>query len=86
MPETMENPVCTHCGRVMELKTFGRGDDNAVFECPRECEYAHLSHCWKCHAPIDGRECKEDPGYGYICNNCGESLRGYYAMRKLKNS
>lgn len=38
----------------------------------------YSNHCWNCGANIDDRYCKADPGYGYICNECGSSLRGYW--------
>jgi hypothetical protein len=35
------------------------------------------NHCWNCKNPIHSEFCKRDPvqEYGYICNNCGKSLR-----------
>jgi len=38
---------------------------------------SYQNHCWNCGARIDSNYCKEDPGYGYICNQCGCSLRGW---------
>jgi len=41
--------------------------------------YIYHNHCWNCKGPIDSTKCNRDPEpqYGYICNQCGESLRGY---------
>jgi hypothetical protein len=41
----------------------------------RHIKFPYLNHCWNCRAEISSIYCKPDPGYGYICNDCGCSLR-----------
>lgn len=40
--------------------------------------WAYRNNCWNCGHEINSEKCELDqnPGNGYICNLCGESLKG----------
>ena len=60
--------------------------DNFIAKYREGPERIYVNHCWKCRALIDSRECEEDPGHGYVCNQCGVSLRtwpGGYLHKRL---
>ena len=47
--------------------------------CPprKQDSLRYTNHCWNCRAIIDSDFCEKVPGYGYKCNKCGASLKGY---------
>lgn len=46
----------------------------------KEDPLRYINHCWNCGDIIDSKYCDSVPGYGYKCNKCGCSLKGYYGF------
>lgn len=83
----LETYMCMKCGKKIKLPIE---ETNHKKEIKRECpdckfmwfwrkDYNHK--CWNCSAPINSKECASDNQFGYICNNCGESLKGYFKKK-----
>ena len=67
-----------HSEFIREMDETERAHDEFFrkFEYKRESfKRTYINHCWKCGATIDSTVCKENPGYGYYCNQCGVSLQ-----------
>ena len=78
-------PTC-ECGR--EKQCVLLEPNNEVWECivcdrPQEEIIVYKNVCWNCKHPIDSRFCAKSitPGMGYHCNNCGEDLTKWKAIR-----